>query len=101
MDGRASICVARQPILDSIGRVFGYELLYRGTFDAVDCTAAGDLAGARVLSDALLSLGLDALTCGRPAFVNFTRSLLLSEAGELLPAASTVIEIREDVAVDF
>jgi EAL and modified HD-GYP domain-containing signal transduction protein len=67
----------------------------------VDCTAAGDLAGARVLSDALLTLGLDALTCGKPAFVNFTRSLLLSDAGTLLPAASTVLEIREDVAIDL
>lgn len=101
VDARASLCVARQPILDSIGRVFGYELLYRGTVEAADCTAAGDLAGARVLSDTLLTLGLDALTCGKLAFVNLTRSLLVSDAGTLLPATSTVLEIREDVAIDL
>lgn len=100
LDPRNSVCVARQPILDHVGRVYGYELLYRAGTDAVDCTAAGDLAGARVLSDAVLTLGLDALTCGRPAFVNFTRTLLLGDAGTLLPPTSVVIEIREDVAID-
>jgi EAL and modified HD-GYP domain-containing signal transduction protein len=100
LDARNAVCVARQPILDQLGRVYGYELLYRAGTDAIDCTASGDLAGARVLSDAVLTLGLDALTCGRPAFVNFTRSLLLGEAGTLLPRDSTVIEIREDVAID-
>jgi len=94
------VCVARQPILDQVGRVYGYELLYRAGPDAIDCTAAGDLASARVLSDAVLTLGLDLLTCGRKAFVNFTRPLLLSGAGTLLPANSVVIEVTEDVAID-
>jgi c-di-GMP-related signal transduction protein len=99
-DARSAVCVARQPILDHVGRVYGYELLYRAETDSVDCTASGDLAGARVLSDAVQALGLDALTCGRPAFVNFTRSLLLSDAGTLLPPTSMVIEVREDVEID-
>src|SRR5437773_496824 len=100
LDSRNTVCVARQPILDLAGRVYGYELLYRGTADATDCTAEGDLAGARVLSDAVLALGLDVLTSGRPAFINFTRSLLLSGAGTLLPPTSMVIELREDIVVD-
>ncbi len=100
VDTRTSVCVARQPILDSIGRVFGYELLYRAETTATNCTAPGDLAGARVLSDAVLSLGLDVLTGKRRAFLNFTRGLLLSDAATLLPPEATVIEVREDVATD-
>jgi EAL and modified HD-GYP domain-containing signal transduction protein len=93
--------VARQPILDHVGRVYGYELLYyRAATDAVDCTAPGDIAGARVLSDALLTLGLDVLTGRRRAFMNFTRGLLLGNAATLLPKESTVVEVREDVAID-
>jgi EAL and modified HD-GYP domain-containing signal transduction protein len=100
VDTRSTVCVARQPILDQLGRVFGYELLYRATSDATSCTAPGDLAGARVLTDALLNLGLDVLTGKRRAFVNFTRGLLLGDAAALLPKESTVIEIREDVTID-
>jgi EAL and modified HD-GYP domain-containing signal transduction protein len=99
-DSRSAVHVARQPILDHVGRVFGYELLYRATADAVSCSENGDRASARVLCDAVLALGLDTLTAGRPAFLNFTRNLLLSDAGTLLPPAAMVIEVREDVTID-
>jgi EAL and modified HD-GYP domain-containing signal transduction protein len=99
-DSRAVLCVARQPILNKAGRVFGYELLYRDRLDAAACTVASNLASSRVLSDAVLAVGLDRLTGGRPAFVNFTRALLTSGAGNLLPPSSIVIEILEDVQVD-
>src|SRR5580765_8112573 len=100
LDSRNTVCVARQPILDLAGRVYGYELLYRGSADATSCTTEGDIAGARVLSDAVLALGLDVLTNGRLAFINFTRSLLLNGAGTLLPPTSMVVELREDIEVD-
>jgi c-di-GMP-related signal transduction protein len=100
LDSRNTVCVARQPILDLAGRVYGYELLYRSSSDATSCTADGDIAGARVLSDAVFALGLDVLTNGRLAFINFTRSLIVNGAGTLLPPTSMVIEIREDVDVD-
>jgi c-di-GMP-related signal transduction protein len=100
LDSRNTVCVARQPILDLAGRVYGYELLYRNSSDATSCTTEGDIAGARVLSDAVLALGLDVLTNGRPAFLNFTRSLILNGAGTLLPPTSMVIELREDIEVD-
>jgi EAL and modified HD-GYP domain-containing signal transduction protein len=100
IDSRNTVCVARQPILDLAGRVYGYELLYRNSSDATSCTTEGDIAGARVLSDAVLAVGLDVLTNGRPAFLNFTRSLLLNGAATLLPPTSVVIELLESVEVD-
>ena len=36
--------VARQPILDPAGLVFGYELLYRAREGDVTCTTPGDVA---------------------------------------------------------
>jgi EAL and modified HD-GYP domain-containing signal transduction protein len=86
--------------MDLAGRVYGYELLYRGSSDATSCTADGDTAGARTLSDAVLALGLDVLTNGRLAFMNFTRSLLMNGAATLLPPTSIVIELLEDIEID-
>ena len=58
LDPREGAYVARQPILDASGQVFGYELLYRAAADAVSCQDPRDLAAARVLNDAVLTLGL-------------------------------------------
>ena len=100
VDSRNTVCVARQPILDLAGRVYGYELLYRSSADAASCTADGDTAGARTLSDAVLALGLDVLTNGRLAFMNFTRSLIMNGAATLLPPTSMVIEVLENIEID-
>jgi c-di-GMP-related signal transduction protein len=99
-DSRRSLSVARQPILDRRGQIFGHELLYRHAPDATSCTEGGDRAGARTLNDAVLSVGLDALTCGLPAFVNLTYQLLLEGAGTLLPRELAVLELREDIHID-
>ena len=99
-DSRHVATVARQPILDRRGQVIAHELLYRHTVDATSCTDRSDSTGARTLSDAMLSVGLDALTCGLPAFINLTHQLLLGGAGTLLPRDIAVLELREDIPVD-
>lgn len=86
--------VARQGILDARGHVIGYELLYRGT------PADGDFAGARLLADAVLDLRLDTITDGRTAFINLTRSLLLTGAATLLRPEVAVFELPDDIPVD-
>lgn len=105
--GAASPCspvrgvhVARQPIFNASQRIAGYELLYRGTSDSNGADDAGDLASARVVTDTLLLLGLEALTQGHPAFVNATRRFLLGDFANLLPAAGTVLEVLETIHVD-
>src|SRR5262245_1839511 len=100
LDSRSSVHIARQPIFDHAQRVFGYELLYRAEALDVACTTAGDLAASRVLTDAILGIGLPTLTGGARAFVNFTKPLLISQAPLLLPADASVIELREDIEVD-
>jgi EAL and modified HD-GYP domain-containing signal transduction protein len=100
LDPREGAYVARQPILDASGRVFGYELLYRAEADAVSCVDSRDLAAARVLSDSMLTLGLETLTGGRKAFINVTRHMLLNDLLMVMSPDSVVIEILEDVGVD-
>ncbi len=78
----------------------GYELLYRGDALAGSCVADGDTAASRTITDALLGFGLDTLTSGALAFVNFTRPLLLNGAALLLPRERVVVELREDIAID-
>ena len=99
-DTPTSLHVARQPILDERGRVFGYELLYRHALGATTCTADGDFASASVLTSAILDLGLETLTNGRQAFLNVTRALLLGKLDTLIPPDGVVIELLESVEID-
>src|SRR5689334_10252207 len=101
VDAPETVFVSRQPILDATGKVFGYELLHRETAStgAAGETAA-EAAGARGLTDVVLGLGLDTLAEGKPAFLNFTRDLLVGQAATLLPSAKTVIQLRRGLQVD-
>jgi EAL and modified HD-GYP domain-containing signal transduction protein len=63
-------------------------------------STGADLEAARTLNDAVLSVGLDALSCGLPIFIKLTRPLLLGGAGTLLPPAITVLELDENIVAD-
>ena len=96
-DGAINVFVARQPIFDKYRRVFAYELLFRHSFE----NACGDVdktdAARHVLSNAILTFGLDAITAGKRAFINMTAETLTSGAATLVPPDRAVIEILEDV----
>ncbi|HTZ99016.1 MAG TPA: HDOD domain-containing protein [Candidatus Aquilonibacter sp.] len=91
--------VARQPILQSDEKVFGYELLFRdgvaNSFSGID----PENASRSVLDDSML-MGFDLLCDGRRAFLNCTRDVLVHDYVTLLPARQTVVEILETVKVD-
>lgn len=87
--------MARQPILDCSGRVYGYELLFRaGLLNAF----SGDYEYAsRTVADNTILFGLEELTGGHLAFFNCTEDFLLSDLPYLLPPESTVLEVLETV----
>jgi len=93
------VFVARQPILNRERRVYGYELLFRQAADAAP-EVPGDQTAARVISDALLAIGLDTLTDGRRAFVNVSRRLLLGGVPTVLPPERVVLELGADIEAD-
>jgi c-di-GMP-related signal transduction protein len=96
LDSRRAVAIARQPILDAKARVFGYQLVYECGPASLDPV---DTAAAQTLSEAVLSIGIESLSSGRPLFINLTRSLLLGGAGSLLPP-STVLTLDEHVNGD-
>src|SRR5436190_13383823 len=97
-DTRETLYVARQAILDAKWQVYGYELLYRAEGGAANVSS--ELAAARVMTDAVLNVGLETLTGGRPAFLNLTRSLLVSEAWTVLPPTAVVFELHRNITID-
>lgn len=98
----SEIFVARQPIFNRRMKVYGYELLFRG--DGPDCSASisdADTATGHVMSASYLNIGIEELTAGKPAFINFTRELLVSGVPEILPSEQTVVEVLENIEPDL
>lgn len=92
--------VARQPILDSHKHIFAYELLFRSSLENLFQSRFPDHASSNVLVSSLFLIGLQAITGGRRAFINFTHNLLELEYATFLPPEQAVIEILEDVEPD-
>ena len=96
----ASAVFARQPIFDADLQTFGYELLYRRSGEDRANFVDGDHATASVVVGAIADLGLDQVCGTAPAFINVTRSLLLSSTVWTLPASRVVLEVLEDIEID-
>ena len=95
-----NIFVARQPIFDKRNDVYAYELLYRkdAARNYYDTTADPDKASKLTLINSFVEIGLDKMTGGRRAFVNFTEKLLLEDIPELMSPELLTIEILETIA---
>lgn len=98
-ESQSSVYIARQPIYDAGGEVQAYELLYRSTDqNASNAVIVGDeVATSTVISESILNFGMNELTNGKKAFVNFAKGDLLNKATYLLDPGQFVIEILESV----
>ncbi|MEI6126799.1 MAG: HDOD domain-containing protein [Pseudomonadota bacterium] len=95
------VFVARQPIFDSSKNVIAYELLFRSSLDNFyDVSLDGDKSTSKVITCSLLIIGLDTLTKGKKAYINFTKNLLLRGAPFMIPKELIAVEILETVAPD-
>ncbi len=98
MSESMSVFIARQPVFDGDLEVFGYELLFR----ADDSESAGDVdpeaATSQVLMNAFTEFDTDDLVGTHPAFINFTRRLILEPPP--FDRSRFVIEIGEEIPVD-
>ena len=95
-----NIFVARQPIFDRFKKLFGYELLFRNGsknyYEHVD----GDEASNTVIANSFLTMGMQTVTGGKRAFINFTTNLLKNKVATSLPKDMIAVEILEDVEPD-
>ena len=88
---------ARQPILDREKTLYGYELLFRTSLDNVFTDVDQEKATSKMIEGLQFDLGLDKISDGKLAFINFTEQSLLSGYPELLPNQKVVVEILETV----
>jgi len=95
-----NIYLARQPIFDRRQKVIAYELLYRAGEENYNPEEDSDLATSEVISNSFLNIGLERITRGKKAFINFTKHLLDDEVVLLLPKELVAVEITEDIEPD-
>lgn len=94
------IYIARQPIFTRSKQIFAYELLFRdGTENSFPGTE-GNNATSRVLSNTFFTSGIEQITGGKRAFINFTRELLIGKIPLLFPSQITTVEVLENVIPD-
>jgi EAL and modified HD-GYP domain-containing signal transduction protein len=84
--------LARQPILDSAGRIAGHELVFANSGDPSDRVAAQALGDGEH--------GLAALTGGVPAWIRVSRAFLLSFDPLPISSGSVVLQLERDALVD-
>ncbi|MBP2626540.1 MAG: diguanylate phosphodiesterase [Firmicutes bacterium] len=92
--------IARQPIFDINLKIYGYELLFRRISISDSSDFDPDEATSSVLVNSMFLIGLEELTKGKPAFVNFSRKLLINDVMTFLPNKDIAIEILETVEPD-
>jgi len=90
-----SFYAARQPILDRDKSLFAYELLFRQSLENVFPGINENQATAKLIEGLQFNLGLETLTEGTLAFINFTHDSLLDGFPLLLPKEQIVVEILE------
>jgi len=83
------IFVARQPILDTSSKAYGYRLSFRSGFEEYYQAFESDPSH----TDLMAFLHFGELTAGRKAFISFSRDLLLMEFPVLFPDEATIAVI--------
>jgi EAL and modified HD-GYP domain-containing signal transduction protein len=91
------VYLARQPIFDRMKQIYGYELLFRDGLSNAFPQIDGNTASSNVLSNSFFCMGMEQITGGRKAFINFTQELLVQKIPLLFPRESLIVEILEDV----
>jgi EAL and modified HD-GYP domain-containing signal transduction protein len=91
------IFVARQPILARNQHTCAYELFFRGGMKNVFPQLEGETATTKLLSDSFFSIGMDKITHGKKAFINFPEALLVKKMPMFFPKESITVEILETV----
>ena len=99
MEESGQALLARQPIYNRSLEIAAYELLFRGNPHSNDAQfTCGDKATSQVLLNAFGEAGLQSICGNHPAFINFTKNLIMDRPS--FDPKQYVIEILEDIEVD-
>ncbi len=93
--------IGRQAIYNTVFNVAGYELLYRRNQQIGAATGMdGDEMTKSVLLDAVNVFGIKNLTNGLPAYINFTRNLIMDDFAYLFDPKEIIVEVPAEVFVN-
>lgn len=91
------VIVARQPVFDQQGGIWGYELLYRRPPNLAEADiSSGTVATAAVIINGFESVR-PSLKNAQKVLINFNTELIETEVIRLLPAETCIVEVLEDV----
>ncbi|GID33200.1 EAL and HDOD domain-containing protein [Paractinoplanes brasiliensis] len=99
-DGTQLVHVGRQPIFDVHGDVVAYELLFRGSMDAVAAGRQDTYATSSVMVNAFTEFGIREVAGDRLCFINLTREFLSGELALPFAPSQVVLEVLETVEMD-
>jgi EAL and modified HD-GYP domain-containing signal transduction protein len=98
--GTHPVHVGRQPIFDRAGAVVAFELLFRGTFDAVEAHRQDTFATSQVMVNTFAEFGMDEVAGDRLCFLNLTTEFLTGELVLPFGPGRVVLEVLETVVID-
>jgi EAL and modified HD-GYP domain-containing signal transduction protein len=99
-EGTQLVHVGRQPIFDLSGDVVAYELLFRGSMDAVAAGRQDTYATRSVLINAFTEFGIREVAGDKLCFINLTREFLTGELALPFSPGQVVLEVLETVEID-
>jgi len=89
--------VARQPILDRDKKLFAYELLFRDGLNNAFPQISADEATSKLVESSQFTSGIEDITGGKQAFINFAETAIINQLPTLLPNETVVVEVLETV----
>lgn len=92
--------VGRQGIYDDARNLRAFALLFRAQEGMSQEQTAGERATSQVIASTFGTFGLENLTNGRPAFINFTRAFLTGIIPIPVEPHGVVIDVVEQVVID-
>jgi EAL and modified HD-GYP domain-containing signal transduction protein len=92
--------VGRQPIFDRGGDVVAYELLFRGSVDAIEAGRQDTFATSHVIVNAFTEFGIGEVVGDRLCFINLTQEFLTGELTLPFGPEHVVLEVLETVTID-
>lgn len=91
--------LARQPIFDTEKKLHGYELLFRDGVQNSFPDVNADEATSKLITEHHLLMGVEKITGGHLAFINFSAETLIHHFPTSINASSMVIEVLETVPI--
>ena len=98
--GTHLVHVGRQPIFNRSGDVVAFELLFRGSMDAVEAGRQDTYATSHVIINAFTEFGIAEVVGDRLCFINLTSEFLTGELTLPFGPENVVLEVLETVVID-